>query len=224
MLAAGGPRRGARPLSPLVLPARRRRRAVVYFDYTGCGRSDRLPEGSEYSIELFADDIDAVRRHLGLERRRPRSDCPFGGLPGGRVRTLSRPAAVQPARPQQRPDLRRELAADEHRRRQRRAAAPLPARVGADPPASRAAASRSLDPEYQELVARVLPDLEWVDPWNHSPLSQPAGGFEEAVYRSVIGADPEWVVDGTLRGYDPLPRIARDPGARRSSSAGATTG
>ena len=26
---------------------------------------------------------------------------------------------------------------------------------------------RSLDPEYQELVARVLPDLEWVDPWGH---------------------------------------------------------
>ena len=34
----------------------------------------------------------------------------------------------------------------------------------------------SLDPEYQALVARVLPDLEWVDPWNHPPLSHPRAG------------------------------------------------
>ncbi len=67
---------------------------------------------------------------------------------------------------------------------------------------------RSLDAEYQELVAQVLPDLEWVDPWGHPRLEQPSeGGFEERVYSDVIGADPEWVVDGTLRGYDPLPRL-----------------
>ena len=66
----------------------------------------------------------------------------------------------------------------------------------------------SLDAEYQELVAQVLPDLEWVDPWGHPRLEQPSeGGFEERVYSDVIGADPEWVVDGTLRGYDPMPRL-----------------
>ena len=66
----------------------------------------------------------------------------------------------------------------------------------------------SLDAEYQELLAQVLPDLEWVDPWGHPRLEQPSeGGFEERVYSDVIGADPEWVVDGTLRGYDPLPRL-----------------
>jgi proline iminopeptidase len=57
-------------------------------------------------------------------------------------------------------------------------------------------------------VARVLPDLEWVDPWNHPPLQHPrAGGFEERVYSSVVGSDPEWAVDGTLAGYDPLHRL-----------------
>ena len=72
----------------------------------------------------------------------------------------------------------------------------------------------SLDPEYQRLVSLVLPDLEWVDPWNHPPLRQPTGGsFEERVYSSVIGTDPEWIVDGTLAGYDPLPRL-RDLQAR----------
>ena len=39
-------------------------------------------------------------------------------------------------------------------------------------------------------------------------LEQPSeGGFNQLVYRSVIGADPEWEVEGTLRGYDPLPRL-----------------
>ena len=51
-----------------------------------------------------------------------------------------------------------------------------------------------------------MPDLEWVDPWNHPPLSR-EGGFEEAVYRSVVGPDPEWTVEGPLRGYEPLPRL-----------------
>jgi proline iminopeptidase len=40
------------------------------------------------------------------------------------------------------------------------------------------------------------------------PLEQPSeGAFEERVYSSVIGTDPEWEVEGTLRGYDPLPRL-----------------
>ena len=73
---------------------------------------------------------------------------------------------------------------------------------------------RSLDPEYQALVSLVLPDLEWVDPWGHPPLEQPSdGGFEERVYSSVIGSDPEWAVEGTLRGYDPLPRLREIPAA-----------
>ena len=41
--------------------------AVVYFDYSGCGRSDRLAEDSEYSVALFAENIEAVRQHLGLD-------------------------------------------------------------------------------------------------------------------------------------------------------------
>ena len=62
---------------------------------------------------------------------------------------------------------------------------------------------RSLDPAYQELVARVVPELEWVDPWGHPPLSR-EGGFEEAVYRSVVGPRPG--VGG--RGDAPRPRPA----------------
>ena len=41
--------------------------AVVYFDYSGCGGSERCDGDREYSIELFADNIEAVRQHTGSD-------------------------------------------------------------------------------------------------------------------------------------------------------------
>ena len=42
-------------------------RAVVVYDQIGCGRSDR-PGDIEWSVELFRDEVEAVRAQLGLER------------------------------------------------------------------------------------------------------------------------------------------------------------
>ena len=177
--------------------------AVVYFDYSGCGRSDRLPDGSAYAVELFADDIDAVRRHFGLDAV-DLIGLSFGGFPAVEY-ALREPASVRrlvlsnaqiSAASWQRTNIDgvnaelRRLFPDAWKQICR----------------LREQGTLSLDPEYQALVARVVPDLEWVDPWNHPPLSH-EGGFEEAVYRSVVGDDPEWAVEGTLRGYEPLPRM-----------------
>ena len=65
VLAAGGPGVGHDHYHPW-FSRLATESAVVYFDYSGCGRSDRLPEDREYSIALFAENIEAVRRHLGL--------------------------------------------------------------------------------------------------------------------------------------------------------------
>lgn len=54
-------------LEPLGALADERR--VVFFDSFGCGRSDRADDASEYTVELFLDEVQAVRDHLGL------SDC-----------------------------------------------------------------------------------------------------------------------------------------------------
>ena len=178
---------------------------VVYFDYSGCGRSDRLDADREYSIALFAENIEAVRQHLESESI-DLVGLSFGGLPAVEY-ALEHPRAVRrlvlsnaqiSAESWQRTNIDgvnlelQRLFPDEWRQILR----------------LRERGVRSLDPEYQALVARVLPDLEWVDPWGHPPLEQPRqGGFEERVYSSVIGADPEWEVEGTLRGYDPLPRL-----------------
>ncbi len=42
-------------------------RAVVVYDQLGCGSSDR-PADVAWSLELFRDELKAVRTHLGLER------------------------------------------------------------------------------------------------------------------------------------------------------------
>ena len=42
-------------------------RAVVVYDQLGCGRSDR-PAGIAWSLQVFLDELAAVREQLGLER------------------------------------------------------------------------------------------------------------------------------------------------------------
>jgi pimeloyl-ACP methyl ester carboxylesterase len=45
-----------------------RRRTVVFFDIRNRGRSDPVPPDGEVGFPVEVDDIDTVRRHLGLER------------------------------------------------------------------------------------------------------------------------------------------------------------
>src|SRR6476660_9500860 len=42
-------------------------RPVVLYDQIGCGKSDR-PEDIDWSVEVFRDEVAAVRDQLGLER------------------------------------------------------------------------------------------------------------------------------------------------------------
>lgn len=42
-------------------------RPVVLYDQLGCGGSDR-PQEIEWSVEVFRDEVDAVRAQLGLDR------------------------------------------------------------------------------------------------------------------------------------------------------------
>src|ERR1700758_2817988 len=43
------------------------RRPVVLYDQIGCGRSDR-PTDIEWSVDVFRDEVRAVRDQLGLEQ------------------------------------------------------------------------------------------------------------------------------------------------------------
>ena len=43
-------------------------RAVIVYDQLGCGRSDHPHDPSLWSVELFVEEVAAVRQALGLER------------------------------------------------------------------------------------------------------------------------------------------------------------
>jgi L-proline amide hydrolase len=43
-------------------------RRVVFYDQLGCGLSDKTGKPGMYTVDLFVDEVDAVRQALGLER------------------------------------------------------------------------------------------------------------------------------------------------------------
>jgi L-proline amide hydrolase len=67
LLLHGGPGGTHDYLEPLEALSATGRRAVLY-DQIGCGRSDLPPDASFYTVELFVDEVGAVRRALGLDR------------------------------------------------------------------------------------------------------------------------------------------------------------
>lgn len=62
----GGPGVGHEVLAPDLAPLEARH-TVVYYDQRGGGRSG-LPDTTVLGMDRFVDDLDAVRRHLGMER------------------------------------------------------------------------------------------------------------------------------------------------------------
>jgi proline-specific peptidase len=63
----GGPGAAHDYLEPLFGLAQTGRRTVLY-DQVGCGKSATPPEALDWTVELFVEEVDAVRGALGLER------------------------------------------------------------------------------------------------------------------------------------------------------------
>lgn len=67
LLVHGGPGIPSDCLAPLATLAETGR-PVVFYDQLGCGNSDRPDDPSLWSIDLFLDELGAVRDALGLEQ------------------------------------------------------------------------------------------------------------------------------------------------------------
>jgi proline iminopeptidase len=65
ILLHGGPGATHEYLLPHLLPLARRNR-LVFIDERGSGRSQKLEDPSKYTVEAMADDVEAVRKALGL--------------------------------------------------------------------------------------------------------------------------------------------------------------
>ena len=67
LLLHGGPGCPSDYLKPLEALAAGGRR-VIRYDQLGCGRSDHPHDPSLWSVALFVEELDGVRRALGLDR------------------------------------------------------------------------------------------------------------------------------------------------------------
>lgn len=63
----GGPGQGSHTFMVMAGPIIERHMRIVYFDQRGSGRSAR-PPGGNYSMHTLVEDIEGLRRHLGVPR------------------------------------------------------------------------------------------------------------------------------------------------------------
>jgi len=179
---------------------------VVYYDHPGTGRSGPS-DPAAYTLEVYAAAVEAIRVHLAVPTV-ALVGISFGGLPAleytrshpRRVRRLVLSNAPYSAASWQRGNIdnvNHEIATRYPE---------LWSRLGR----LRDRGVSSAADEYQEIVGQVLPELEWARPAARPALTRPADPAEKyrpEAYAAFLGDDPEWVVGGTLAGFDPMPAL-----------------
>jgi L-proline amide hydrolase len=195
----GGPGGTHDYIEPLEGMAATGRRTIVY-DQLGCGRSDLPDDPSLWTVELFVDEVGAVREALGLERVHL-----FGNSWGGMLAmeyALTQPpglaSLVLASAPASIPQWVEETG---------RLRAQLPAEVQAVLDRHEAAGTTD-DPEYTE-AAMVFNRRHVcrVDPW--PDCVHRSFDFIErhgVVYRTMNGPS-EFHVTGTLREWSVVDRL-----------------
>lgn len=173
-------------------------RRIVYYDHPGTGRSDPPPN---YTVECYAEALDVVRLHAEASRV-ALIGLSFGGIPAvayaiehprevDRLVLCNAQVGAAGWRAGNIENVNRQLASQ------------FP-EAWLRVTELRRSGVRSLADEYQALLAPLIDELEWADPWNHPPLRRdPEERFNVEAYQEFVGDDPEWDVSGTLAGHDP---------------------
>jgi len=186
------------PLEELArVHGRERGRPVVLYDQVGCGRSSRAADAA-WSLELFLDELDALRAHLDLHRIHLLGSS-WGGMlalehalrrPGtlaGLV--LSSTLASAPAWAAEARRLRDELPAevrdvlDRHER-----------------------AGTYDDPQYRGALAEFERRHFHRGDDGRPELQRMRAGRSEEAYRAMWGPN-EWTMTGALAGWDVTRRL-----------------
>jgi L-proline amide hydrolase len=172
-------------------------RPVVLYDQIGCGKSD-CPADIEWSVELFRDEVDAVRAELELERIHLLGTS-WGGmlalehvLSGGRgIVSLVLSSTL----------------ADNHQwvAEQRRLRNGLPPDVVATLDRLEAAAAYD-DPEYEQAEQVYLDRHFYRGPKPRAELERMAAERGRDAYRAMCGPN-EWSMTGVLKDWDVRARL-----------------
>jgi proline-specific peptidase len=172
-------------------------REVVLYDQLGCGRSDR-PDDIDWSLQVFLDELSALRAELGLDRIHLLGTS-WGGMLAlehalsghGGLRSLVLSSTL--------------ASAEEWEVEVGRLKGDLPADVVAVLDRHERAGTTD-EPEYAEAM-RVFEERHFYRGGGSLPeLERMAAERAPDVYRAMWGVN-EWTVTGSLRGWDVRPRL-----------------
>ena len=170
---------------------------VVLYDQIGCGGSDR-PTGVEWSVELFRDEVVAVREQLGLDRIHLLGTS-WGGM-------LALEHVLSGAEGIVSLTLSSTLASiDEWVVEQKRLVADLPLEVREVLDRHEQAGSYS-DPEYEQAMEVYFDRHFYRGPKPRAEIERWREGRSPDVYLAMQGPN-EWTVMGALRGWDVRDRL-----------------
>jgi L-proline amide hydrolase len=172
-------------------------RAVVLYDQIGCGASDR-PTDVEWSVDVFREEVAAVRKQLGLDRIHLLGTSWGGMLALEHV--LSGAVGIVSL------VLSSTLASlDEWVVEQRRLVADLPPDVRAILDRHERAETYD-DPEYEEAMEVYFDRHFYRGPKPRAEIERWREERAPDVYRAMQGPN-EWTVTGVLRGWDVRDRL-----------------
>jgi proline-specific peptidase len=172
-------------------------RPVIVYDQIGCGSSDR-PTDVEWSVELFRDEVVAVREQLGLERIHLLGTS-WGGMLA-QEHFLSGASGIQSL------VLSSTLASiDQWAPEQRRLLHELPAEL-VDAFERLDRAGKYDDPEYKRIEELYFDRHFYRGPKPRAELERMKAERAPDVYVAMQGPN-EWTVTGRLRGWDVRDRL-----------------
>ena len=172
-------------------------RPVVLYDQIGCGRSDR-PQAIDWSVDVFKEEVGAVREQLGLERIHLlgtswggmlAQEHVLSGASGVVSLVLSSTLASLALWNEEQLKLRAQLPPD--------AIAVLDRHE---------AAGTYDDPEYERAMEAYNDRHFYRGPKPRPELERMAAGKATDVYRAMQGPN-EWTTTGALQGWDTRARL-----------------
>ena len=172
-------------------------RPVVLYDQIGCGKSDR-PVDIEWSLDVFREEVAALRDQLGLERIHLLGTS-WGGMLA-QEHVLAGAAGIVSL------VLSSTLASiDQWAEEQLRLRRELPAEVVEVMDRHEQAGTYD-DPEYGQAMDVCFDRHFYRGPKPRAELEQMAKGRATDVYRAMQGPN-EWTTTGALRGWDIRDRL-----------------
>jgi L-proline amide hydrolase len=172
-------------------------RPVVVYDQIGCGGSDR-PTNIEWSVDVFREEVDAVRSQLGLDRIHLLGTS-WGGM-------LALEHVLSGAEGIVGLILSSTLASvDQWAEEQLKLRAGLPAHV-VDVLDRHERAGTYDDPEYEQAMGAYFDRHFYRGPQPRTEIERMMAGKATDVYRAMQGPN-EWTVTGAIRGWDVRDRL-----------------